>query len=68
MAQYAGQDAEASLVEEEAHVDEGEEERPDRSEEQELDVVAHVRGQEIMACVVPAREPCGDRKLWCMRP
>ena len=63
VAQYAGQDAEARRVEEEAHVDEGEEERPDRSEEQELDVVAHVRRQEIMARVVSARKPCGDRKL-----
>ena len=67
VAQYASQDAEARRVEEEAHVDEGEEERPNRSEEQKLDVVAHVGGQEVMACVVSAREPCGDRKLWCMR-
>ena len=63
MAEDAGHDATFRRVEEEAEEDQGEEERPYRREEEEVDLVADGGAQEVMAGVVSAREPRRDGGL-----
>ena len=63
MAEDTGHDAAFRRVEEEAEEDQGEEERPYRREEEEVDLVADGGAQEVMAGVVSAREPRRDGGL-----
>ena len=63
MAEDAGQDTAGRRVQEERKVEEREEDRPARAEEQETRAVAHIEGEVIMSKVVPTHEPGGDREL-----
>ena len=63
MAEDTGHDAAFRRVEEEAEEDQGEEERPYRREEEEVDLVADGGAQEVMAGVISAREPRRDGGL-----
>ena len=63
MTEDGGEDATGGRVEEEREVEEREEDRPARVEEQEARPVAHGEREEVMPEVEPAREPGGDGKL-----
>ena len=63
MAEDRGKDTPSGRVEEEREVEEREENRPARVEEQEARPVAHGEREEVVSEVEPACEPSGDSKL-----
>ena len=63
MAEDGGHDAPGGGVEEERKVEEREEDRPARAEEQEARPVAHREREEVVPEVEPAHEPGRDREL-----
>ena len=63
MTEHGGEDTPCGRMEEEREVEEREEDRPARVEEQEARSVAHGEREEVVAEVEPACEPGGDGKL-----
>ena len=63
MTEHGGEDTPCGRMEEEREVEEREEDRPARVEEQEARSVAHGEREEVVAEVEAADEPGGDREL-----